>query len=205
MSKINIIILVMAANLVLLDFVALSNNTAEPVETNSAKIELQNKDFAIQEKTPVPANRISINDLLAMKAPVTCTAQVEIGNQKATVKAYVADGNARTDSKDIIGGEEKTTYAIFSKDGYRYTWPSLKDPDKGHKINIATITEKRPESLGDSQNFGLEAKWDFDCDPYDSDGSEFLAPAEISFEDLTEETIEMIDNEKINPVTDLAK
>jgi hypothetical protein len=155
----------------------------------SAKIEKPG-DGALLEKAVAPRESLSITDVLASNKPLICQGENE-SNQ--TFVIAVDGGRARIETKTYVDTNTVSNQLILA--GYQYVWPVTEN--KGIKLDINRATKEASDAVKLTGNFGLDKKLSLDCNDWKVDEKIFVVPADITFDDVTDQTISNLLNNKI--------
>ena len=141
------------------------------------------------EKPLPPKTNISINDLVIMDKPLKCTVLLEenTSSTKQALTIFVDNSRVRIVNKTSPADKSIPLNSLIMN-GFRYTWPIGGVAEKGEKLDIAAVTKEIPNASQITQGFGMDARMNLDCSPWEVDEQEFSLPKEVAFEDITKKT-----------------
>ncbi|MFH1427243.1 MAG: hypothetical protein ABIG60_01810 [Patescibacteria group bacterium] len=132
----------------------------------------------------------SMKDLLTRDKSLKCTYEEKNSdgddNSSSRGEMYIAGGKARTDIVNISENGEEDMHMIMDSD-WMYTWTSFMP--KGTKMKLDTLQESENFEKKGNINQGfqdLAKELNYKCRPWIVDGSKFIPPSDIVFDDITE-------------------
>jgi hypothetical protein len=215
MDKKDVIIALLTIIIILLvvfGFIIVTQNGVDDSRKNNIDGKLNNTIPANEKnasedvppiKAPTIAEGISINELIAKNKPVKCALGYKTNAEAPQSDAiYIAAGRAKMDmDMGNVAEAENIASHTLTMDGFQYSWTDGGNLSKGTKINLEAIAKDAPEAFQATRKFGLDVKFDITCFPWTVDEQVFTLPASVTFEDMTEQTIKMLQSPSTPPAS----
>lgn len=141
-----------------------------------------------QSTTPESnSRRSSINGLLGLGQQLTCTYEYMDANGNASSGEAVIDGERMRGSFKVTSGDETETSELLRDGETQYVWND--ETKEGYQVAISVqqtdVDDPTPDSNETAQGPDQDEQYDFDCQDWSVDETEFEVPGDVNFIDYT--------------------
>lgn len=152
--------------------------------------EAQNSDLTNQQTAQTETTNQkkafsgSITDLLKLNQPLECTFETNTEVGKTMGTAYVAGSRMRGsfDVTTTVDAEPIHT-EVISDGQYSYLWGNTYP--QGIKMKLDPETADSPIPTPSNESFDYNADFEYDCQPWQVDETQFAPPPSVEFMDLS--------------------
>jgi len=140
------------------------------------------KDASQNQISKSTVEKKSLRELITTGGNHQCTFSDTETGSSGTV--YAGNGKVRGDFQ--AKSNEKTTYTHMVEDGTSFNlW--IDGQTKGYKMSLAAVEKMSASVMGQyqSQAVDMQKQVDYSCKPWPVDGSKFVLPSTVTFQDYT--------------------
>jgi hypothetical protein len=192
-----IIFVIMFCGFYVLQIISQNNKNNKSFSINIPGLKDYQKNIP-GDKTSDSQDGITINELISQGKPVKCSNEGKNDAQAPQFikTVYTAQEKVRLDlviKKMPANETPPASSSILVANGYKYSWSLWANgKTKGYKVDVAGIAKKAPDLAKNTFGFGQDIKMKLNCAPWIIDETILNPPANIVFEDVTEQTIKML-------------
>jgi hypothetical protein len=127
----------------------------------------------------------SFKSLLALGKTLECTFRTNDEKMPAEGTAFFNKGKLRVDTMYTGASSSVETANMIISDDTMYTWSKTSAGSFAIKMPLSAIPVS-PTNTQPEKSVSLESKVQYDCKPWQVDGSVFVPPTDITFMDMGE-------------------
>jgi hypothetical protein len=130
--------------------------------------------------------KMAFSRFVAQGGTYKCTVDQYLENYsiKTSGTVYLDAGKIRGSFSTTVAGQKIDAWTIV-RDGFAYSWTSLvKTGYKTPVVNADTNASSSVSVSGNTYSFNLDQIGDYNCVDWKADGSVFLVPVDITFQEI---------------------